>query len=295
MDFFGPFGFNGLRFILGSLFLFPVVLVREGLRGPRAAEGRGSPGAEEGRNFFRASLLTGALLFIASSLQTVGIIFTSTGNSGLITGLYVVLVPIMGIFLGRRTGVPTWIGAGLTFTGLFFLSAAGAAGGRVNPGDIMTMVSAFFWSLHVLLIDRLVKKIDPVKLSQAQFAWCGAFSLLAVLILREPISPENIRGGLVPLLYGGLASVGIANTLQAVAQRHAPPAHAVIILCLEGFFAALAGALIFHEIPGIRALLGAVLMLCGMLVTQWELIRGKGMGPPRHAPWKNREAVQERS
>jgi drug/metabolite transporter (DMT)-like permease len=147
----------------------------------------------------------------------------------------------------------------------------------------MTVISAFFWSLHVLLLDRLVKKADPVKLSQAQFAWCGFFSLLMVFIRREPISPENLKGCLIPLLYGGLASVGIANTLQAVAQRHAPPAHAVIILCLEGCFAALAGALIFHEIPGIRALLGAALMLCGMLVTQWDLIRG------------NRETLQERS
>jgi drug/metabolite transporter (DMT)-like permease len=283
MEFLGPFGFNGVRFLLGSLFLLPLVLVRK-------TTSRDSPEDREapvrGRNFFCASFLAGLLLFIGASLQTAGLLFTTTGNSGFITGLYVVLVPIIGIFFGRKTGLPTWIGAGLTFTGLFFLcttgSAAGSAG-RINPGDLMTLVSAFFWSLHVLLLDRLVKKADPVKLCHAQFAWCGILSLFTVLICREPISPEGLKGSLIPLLYGGLVSVGIGNTLQAVAQRHAPPAHAVIILCLEGCFAALAGALLFDEIPGVKALFGAALMLCGMLVTQWDVIRG------------NHAALQERS
>jgi drug/metabolite transporter (DMT)-like permease len=296
MEYVGPFAFNGIRFLLGSLSLFPLILFRQ--RG-----GRIRMRDRRGGAFILPSLAAGSCLFIAVTLQQLGIIFTTAGNAGFITGLYVVLVPILGIFLGRKTGLPTWIGAVFTLMGLYFLSAAGHLE-AVNPGDLITALSAIFWAFHVLLIDRLVQRTDPILLSSGQFGWCGLCSLAAAFLVEpfiggwvEGLNPALLASGLfswrslpaliasppsgaaflpslIPLLYGGFASVGIAYTLQVVAQQYAPPAHATIILCLEGCFAALGGVLLLGEPLGTWTILGFLLMLSGMLITQWELIIG---------------------
>lgn len=292
MEYLGPFAYNGIRFMLGSLSLLPLFLIRRAANGPAPA-----------RRFCLYSLAAGGCLWIAVILQQFGIMFTTAGNAGFITGLYVVLTPIFGIFLGKKTGPATWLGSFLTLGGLYFLSAAGRLD-SVNPGDVITIASAVFWTFHVLLIDRLVQGIDPILLSMGQFAVCGILSLIGAFLV-EPfiagaaarINPALLQTGLfawlpfpaltaglaagairfpaeaaIPILYGGLASVGIAYTLQAVAQHDAPPAHATIILCLEGCFAALGGFLLLSEKIGPWTLLGFILMLTGMLVTQREVI-----------------------
>ncbi|MDR3166735.1 MAG: DMT family transporter [Treponema sp.] len=297
MEYVGPFTFNGVRFFLGSLSLAPLILWQNRKRPGQRGSGR--------QKLLGSSLAAGTCLFIAVALQQLGIMFTTAGNAGFITGLYVVFTPIFGIFLGKKTGLPTWIGAVCTLTGMYFLSTAGQSGG-INPGDLITAVSALFWAFHVLLIDRLVAHTDPLLLSAGQFAWCGLYSLIAAFLIepflggwvsaRAPAMfssglfawetlPAIIAGwgpgaagsspiakSLIPILYGGLASVGIAYTLQVVAQRDAPPAHATIILCLEGSFAAIGGVLILAEPLGPRTLLAFVLMFSGMLFTQWEVI-----------------------
>ena len=302
MEYVGPFAYNGIRFLLGSLSLLPLVLIR---RRAAASKQVAHNEANSARRFLLYSLAAGGCLFIAVILQQFGIMFTTAGNAGFITGLYVVLTPVFGIFLGKKTGPATWLGSVFTLGGLYFLSAAGHLD-SINPGDIITVVSAVFWACHVLLIDRLVRGIDPIVLSAGQFAVCGILSLFGALLaepfigpLAEGINPDLISAGmfewlpfpallggiaagsvrfpaeaLVPILYGGLGSVGIAYTLQVVAQRDAPPAHATIILCLEGCFAALGGALLLGEKVGRWTLLGFALMLTGMLVTQWEVIAG---------------------
>jgi drug/metabolite transporter (DMT)-like permease len=304
MEHVGPFTYNALRFTLGSLSLLPLILYRGRIRGKAgtAADTDRNPAAVP-QTVFRASLAAGTFLFIAVAFQQLGLMFTTVGNSGFITGLYVVLTPIFGILLRRKTGLPTWIGAVFTLTGLYFLSAAGHSG-VINPGDILTVISAVFWACHVLLIDRLVRRIDPVILSSGQFAVCALYALAAALALEPSaaswtaaVSPDYVLrpwksiAGLaflpgaeavssalidaaVPVLYGGLASVGIAYTLQVVAQKDAPPAHATIILCLEGLFAALGGIILLGEKPGAFTILGFILMLCGMIITQWELVTG---------------------
>ena len=297
MEYIGPFAFNGIRFILGSVSLFPLIALRN--RSARIPIKKSFPGA----------LLAGSCCFIAVTFQQIGIIFTTAGNAGFITGLYVVLTPIIGIFLGRKTGKATWAGVVLTLTGLWFVSAAGRLG-SLNPGDILIAVGAVFWAFHVLIIDFLVKKTDPIVLSSGQFIVCGIFSLTAAF-LAEPVLaacfsrpvifmamelPQGlfewkpfpallrglssgtipfslVSGAIIPILFGGLASVGIAYTLQVVAQKHAPPAHATIILCLEGLFAALGGILLLNEPLVPATILGFTLMLSGMLVSQWGISR----------------------
>jgi drug/metabolite transporter (DMT)-like permease len=284
MDYMGPFTFNGIRFLLGSLSLLPLILYRKKRAGSRngdetqepevqpAVQSR-QPGLGKGiQKNILPSLAAGTCLFVAASLQQVGIIYTTAGHSGFITGLYVVLVPVFGIFLGKKTGLPTWVGAVFTLTGLYCLSTAGNIG-SINSGDIITAVSAVFWTLHVLIIDALVQKTDPLILSSGQFAWCGLFSLI-IALCTESFRAASVTAGLIPLLYGGLGSVGVAYTLQVIAQRDAPPAHASIILCLEGVFAAIGGVIILSEPLGPWTLLGFALMFCGMLTTQWEVVRG---------------------
>ena len=297
----GPFTFNGIRFPLASLSLLPL---NAWLNRGRSKDGSG---AVPKNRLFLSSLLAGSCLFIAVTLQQLGIMVTTAGNAGFITGLYVIFTPIFGIFLGRKTGIVTWIGAILTFIGLYFLSSADALS-NVNPGDMIIGLSAVFWAFHVLIIDRLVQKNDPLKLSIGQFAVTGFYALIAAFLLEpflsawlEKAGPRLLPSGLffwksfpalisglhsgavplslvssavIPILYGGLASVGIGYTLQVVAQRNAPPAHATIILCLEGCFAALGGILLLNEPIGVRTIIGFALMLLGMLVSQWELIAG---------------------
>jgi drug/metabolite transporter (DMT)-like permease len=272
MEYMGPFSFNGIRFLLGSLSLLPLIFFLRHRSGARKAEAPGAAPEKAGpRRLVLSSLAAGTCLFIAASLQQVGIIYTTAGHSGFITGLYVVLVPIFGIFLGRKTGLPTWAGAVFTLTGLYFLSAAGNPG-VVNLGDCITAVSAIFWTFHVLVIDALVKKVDPLMLSSGQFACCGLFSCIAAVLRSEPLAAADLMRGMIPILYGGLASVGVAYTLQVVAQKDAPPAHASIILCLEGVFAAVGGVLILSEPLGHWTLLGFALMFCGMIATQWDVL-----------------------
>ena len=305
MEYTGPFAFNGIRFMLGSLSLLPLILWR------KSVLRRGAAGST--KKWCLYSLAAGSCLFIAVILQQFGIMFTTAGNAGFITGLYVVLTPIFGIFLGRKTGPATWLGSVFTVAGLYFISAAGNLD-SINPGDIITVVSAVFWACHVLLIDRLVRDIDPIALSAGQFTVCGLLMLIGAFLAEPFISPLVGRinpalleagtfawlpfpallaglsahtvafpvGALVPILYGGLGSVGIAYTLQVVAQRDAPPAHATIILCFEGCFAAFGGALLLAEKIGYWTLLGFILMLAGMLVTQWEVIAQKSKVSPEH-------------
>ncbi|MCL2215109.1 MAG: DMT family transporter [Treponema sp.] len=329
MEHTGPFAFNGVRFILGALSLLPLILLR------RRRAGRAHLAQPSFRRLSAASAAAGSVLFTAVVLQQFGILFTTAGNAGFITGLYVVFTPFLGMFLGRRTGLPTWIGACFTLAGLYFISAAGQP--SVNPGDVIVIISAVFWSAHVLLIDRLMHSdfnraetdkeadasgcekddsdgkidaaaqanlpIDPIELSAGQFALCGALSLVCAFA-AEPhvkgivsaIDPSLIDdglfswlpfpalfssvadgtvsfpvGALVPVLYGGLCSVGVAYTLQVVAQRDAPPVHAVIVLCFEGCFAALGGVLLLGETAGARTIIGFALMLAGMMATQLDI------------------------
>ncbi|MDR0494857.1 MAG: DMT family transporter [Treponema sp.] len=303
MEYVGPFAYNGIRFILGSLSLLPLILIGRKLTKNEAAK-------MPSRQFCLFSLAAGSCLFIAVIMQQIGIMFTTAGNAGFITGLYVVLTPIFGIFLGRKTGPATWLGSVFTLAGLYFLCAAGRLD-SINPGDIIMIVSTVFWACHVLLIDRLVRDIDPILLSAGQFAVCGIFALIGAFLAEPFVSPlvgrinpalldtgtfawlpfPSLLAGLfagiivfpakalLPILYGGLCSAGIAYTLQAVAQRDAPPAHATIILCFEGCFAAFGGALLLSEEIGRWTLAGAALMLMGMFITQYEVMRNKDIEP----------------
>lgn len=265
MEVIGPFAFSGVRFALGAVSLLPVLMIQ------RRREARDG--------FIRLSPLkrimwavtAGTVLFIAASLQQVGLVKTTAGNAGFITCLYVVLVPMVGVFLGRATGLRIWIGAVLALIGLYILSIG--AGFKLAPGDLLELIGAFFWAAHILVIGQVGARVDAVELSLGQFATCSVLSLITAVIF-EPNAFAGVRAALIPILYGGLMSTGVAYTLQVVAQRKAHPAHASIILSMEALFAAIGGVMFLHEPVTVRLLAGGVLMFAGMLCSQLE--PGKG-------------------
>lgn len=268
MEFVGPFTFNAVRFALGSLSLIPLIWMQEKLW-PKY---RGSETGIQASKVAGGGLILGIVLFTAASLQQVGLVYTSAGKAGFITGLYVVLVPLLWFFLGRKSDFGTWIGAILAAMGLFLLSVTEQF--TITLGDFLEILGAVFWAGHVLLISWLSQRINPIRLSFMQFVVCSILSLLTAIYF-EVISLQGIMNAAIPILYGGLGSVGIAYTLQVVAQREAHPAHAAILLSLESVFAALGGWIIINEVLSIRSLIGCGFMFSGMLASQFHIIMFK--------------------
>jgi len=261
MDYVGPFGFNGVRFALGCLVLLPI-LFRNGMHDDRTSL---RDPALFSRPSLAGGLLAGLVLFCGASFQQVALVYTTAGNAGFITGLYVVLVPIIGIALGHRTHAGTWTGAALAGAGLYLLSVVEQF--TISPGDLLVLIGAFFWAGHVHLIGWLSPRQDPLKIAFLQFAVCAVLSL-ATSAAIEHNAVRAYWSAAIPILYGGALSVGVAYTLQVVAQKKAKPAHAAIILSLEAVFAAIGGWLILGETLSPRAIVGCILMLCGMLLSQ---------------------------
>jgi drug/metabolite transporter (DMT)-like permease len=260
MDYVGPFTYTAARFTLGCLVLVPLLLFR---KPDFSVIKKESPASR--RRFLLLQLLLGLILFGGISLQQYGLLFTTAGNAGFITGLYVVFVPIAGLFIGHRIHLNLWIGILLAAAGLWFLSIT--PGFAINPGDLYVFGCAIFWTAHVLLIGYLAPRRDPVHIAMIQFTVCAVLSWL-VAIGFEEIRMDQILAGAWPILYGGVLSVGIAYTLQIVAQQHAHPAYASIVLSLESAFAVLGGWLILAEPLTGRILLGCGLMLAGMIIVQ---------------------------
>jgi drug/metabolite transporter (DMT)-like permease len=254
MEHVGPFIFNGIRFALGCLVLVPFVWIR-----------RHRVGAAGGKGLLVVGLAAGGVLFLGASLQQIGIVYTTAGKAGFITGLYVVLVPLLATIWRHRVGRSAWIGAMLAAVGLYLLSIR--EGFRISLGDGLVLASAFFWATHVLIISRWSKRHDVILLAVIQFATCSVLSL-GVAFLTESFTVQAIRAAGIPILYGGLLSVGLGYTLQVVAQRDAPPTAAAILLSLEAVFAVLGGWLILDETLVPRAMVGCGLMLAGVVLSQ---------------------------
>lgn len=256
MEHIGPFAYNAVRFFIGSLSLIPIIVYLDK--------------GKEKRPFLTktelySGLLAGAILFFGASLQQIGLVSTSAGNAGFITGVYVVLVPIFGIFWKHKTGWSIWMGVILTVAGLYFLSIKDQL--AIEKGDLLILLSTFFWANHVLFIAWISPKIDPIRLSSLQFLVVALLSTITTCFF-ETFEWQFILNAKWPILYGGLMSVGIAYTLQVVAQRNAHPAYAAIILSSEAIFAVIGGIFILNESLSLRASFGCLLMLLGMFSAQ---------------------------
>ena len=256
MEHIGPFLFSGTRFLLAAFVLLPLFFWRPFTGAFKAPMSRG---------LFAGGAAMGLALAIGINLQQVGLLFTSVTNAGFITGLYVIMVPIIGLFFGQRTGFGTWLGALTAVVGMALLSIGPDF--AISKGDWLQLTGAVVWGAHVLLVGFFASRYDPLRLAIIQFAVCGLISMVLALSL-ESIALEPLTQALPAIAYGALLGVGVGFTLQVIAQRDAIASHAAVIFSLEAVFAAIAGAIFLGESLSAKGYIGCALMLAGMLIAQ---------------------------
>ena len=256
MNYLDPYAFIGLRFLLGAVSLIPVIYF---------VHKRIPFEVTNTRELWLGCAVLGVILFTAGSLQQVGLLYTTASNAGFITGTYMVIVPILGLILKYQTGVNTWLGCFLAAFGLYLLSVK--EGLTMGYGDGLQLLGAVFWAAHIMAIDHFIKRSPALLLAFGQFLLCGILALCVSSVL-ETTTFEAVANAVNVLIYAGIITVGVAYTLQVVAQNDTKPTHAAIILSLEAVFGAVGGALLLDEALSQREMLGCAIMLCGMIVSQ---------------------------
>ncbi|MBQ8954558.1 MAG: DMT family transporter [Clostridia bacterium] len=258
----GPFTFNAARMLVGCAALLPCIRLLDGLKA-KGGEAVAASGSK--KTLLLGGACCGAVLFVASAFQQAGIGYTSVGKAGFITALYIVLVPLAGLLLGRKTGAALWAGVGLAVAGMYLLCMSGEAG--VNRGDVLCFFCALFFTGHILVIDHFSPMVDGVRMSCLQFFVAGALSLVAMLIFEKPDWPR-VLAAWFPILYAGVLSSAVGYTLQIVAQKNVNPTLASLIMSLESVFSALSGWLILGERLTGRELAGCALMFAAIVLAQ---------------------------
>ena len=261
METMGPHWFNSLRFFIGVVALTPVVIWMGRVQAKSSTEGPKS----STKTLLMGGAVAGLLLFIGATFQQVGLQYTTAGKAGFITGMYIFFVPLIGLFFRMKTGLGTWLGAAIALWGLYLLSINEDF--TLSKGDTLQLICAVAFAGHVLMIGYLASRMDTVKLSLVQFFVAGLLAMILALYF-EQLTWGMIKSTAVPLLFAGVMSTGIAYTLQTIAQQHAHPSHAAIILSSEGVFAVIGGFLLLNEVLPAQGLLGCGLILVGMLMSQ---------------------------
>jgi drug/metabolite transporter (DMT)-like permease len=270
MDAMGPFTFNATRMLVAALALLPCIRLLDTLEkkrgGPTAAPRRyrDLPPAAK-RTLLIGGVCCGVALAVGSSLQQLGIKETSAGKAGFVTALYIVLVPVSGLFFGRTVRRNVWLAVLLSVAGLFLLCVTDAL--TVGLGDLYLLLCAAAFTVHILVIDHFSPKTDCVRMSCLQFFVASSLCAVMMLLTEQP-TLAALRAGLVPILYAGVLSGGMGYTLQMIAQRDTDPTVASLIMCLESVFAVLAGWVLLGDMLTARELWGCALMLAGIVLAQ---------------------------
>ena len=255
-EFVGPFTFNFVRYALGGMALIPIVLFQN----------RKKPRGEEQFNTIKGGIVCGVFLFLGSTFQQMGVALTSAGKAGFITALYIVIVPLLGIVFGKKVPMKMWLCVGGAVAGFYLLCITEDFG--ISKGDLLVLVCAFMFSLHIMMIDRFNERnVDGVKMSCIQFFTVSVLSFVFMIILEKPIY-DSIINAAPEILYAGILSSGVAYTLQIIAQKHADPTAATLILSMESVFAALAGWAILNEALNGRQIAGCVLVMIALIMAQ---------------------------
>jgi drug/metabolite transporter (DMT)-like permease len=258
MDSMDPFIYNALRFFVASLCLIPIRYFR---RGNIAIMKDG-----ENRHMLTSTFVAGTIMFVAVAFQQIGIKDTTVSNAGFITGLYIVFVPIIGIFIGHRYKHGIWIAIGIACIGLYLLS--GMDGFYMKQGDFFILISAICWALHLIVIDHISHRHHPVAFAIRQFFVCATLSLIAAIVTGERIAiTSTTEWGYI--LASGMIAIAIGYTFQIYGQKVTPPSQAALIFNTEAVFAAAAGFYFLNEILGSEALIGCTLMLVGTVMAQF--------------------------
>ena len=269
MDHVPPFTFSGVRMLLGGLVLIPASALS------RKKNSAGPASAEIQREQRKGGLLCGLLLFAATSLQQVGLVYTSAGKAGFITALYVVLVPVAAwLFLRKQPGRIIWAGVGLAVIALYLLCIP-AEGFQVERGDALVLGCAVCFTGQILCVDHYAPRVDGFTLARDEFLITGILSMI-IAVLTEEIRMEGILEAAVPILYAGVLSGAVGYTLQIIGQRDVNPTIASLLMCLESVFAVLTGVILLGEHMTGRELAGCILMFTAVIVAQLSTaFRGK--------------------
>ena len=281
MEYVGPFTFNGVRSLIGAAVLVPVLFIlnRSGNKSSAAtdsaipesssapSEKAVSPTPYNSRDLWLGGIACGFALFAASSFQQFGIQYTTVGKAGFITACYIVIVPIIGIFLKKKCSPFIWIAVILSLCGLYLLCLTPGEGFAIGKGELLVLICAFLFSLHILTIDHFSPLVDGVKMSCIQFLVCGILSGIPALIFESP-DLAGIFAAKIPVLYAGVMSCGVAYTLQIVGQKNMNPTVASLILSLESCISVIAGWLILGQNLSSREIFGCVLMFGAIILAQ---------------------------
>ncbi len=262
MEYIGPFTFNAIRCVLGGLVLIPVILVLK----KKKETGAENQEKEDKKTLWAGGIACGVILCIASNLQQFGIMEASVGKSGFFTALYIVMIPVIGIFIGKRPGIKLWFCVALAVVGMYLLCMKDGSF-TIERADIMLLLCALAFSFHILVVDYFSSKVDGVKMSCIQFFVCGVLSAVGMLFTETP-DISNIQAAWLPLLYAGLLSCGVGYTLQIVGQKGINPVIASLIMSLESVISALAGWVILGQVLSPKEILGCVLMFVAIIITQ---------------------------
>ena len=262
MDNIGPFAYGMGRYVIGFLVVLLIWWAFRGRRIQAKADGTYQSGWKYG-------LGAGCIMFAGSALQQVAMLYTTAGKTAFITCLYIILVPLLARQLGKKIRPENWLGAVLAVTGLYLLSVHEDI--ELNRGDMLAFAGAFFWTFHILFIDRYAYRSDGVEISASQLGVCAVLNTIACIAV-ETFTWQQMIDAAVPILYAAVLSSGVAFTLQIMGQETAEPAPAAVIMSLEAVFGALSGWLILGEQMSSQEMIGCGLMLAGMLITQAGLI-----------------------
>ena len=259
MDYVGPFTFNMARFLIGAIVLLPVIWFMDRQRKTGAEKGAGQ------KTLIIGGICCGIALAVASTLQQWGILFTTVGKAGFITAMYIVIVPLLGIFIGKKVR-PLIIGCvAIAVVGFYFLCMTESL--RLGLGDFLVLLCAIAFSIHILVIDYFSPKVDGVKMSAIQFLTAAIISAVPTLLWEQPVFTEILQAW-QPVLYAGVMSCGVAYTLQIIAQKNADPTVASLLLSLESVFSVLAGWVLLGQGLSLKEMFGCVLIFCAIILAQ---------------------------
>jgi len=258
MDHIKPFTFNCIRNFVGALALLPVIVVMGKMKKEKAEEDK--------KALWMGGVSCGIVLAVASTLQQVGIQYTTSGKAGFITALYIIFVPLFSLFTKKKPKPTIWISVLLAVVGMYLLCVKESL--TINRGDFYIFLCAIAFTFHIMVIDHFSPRIDGVKMSCIQFFVCGCICLVLTAFFETP-TVDGIMSATVPILYTGVMSSGVAYTLQIIGQKYTSPALATLVMSLESVFAALAGWVLLGQGMTSSEIFGSILMFCGILIAQF--------------------------
>ncbi len=270
------FTFNGIRSLMGGLFLLPVILIMEISKKNKQNT---SLAKYKRKNIFtkkalKYGVILGLIFCVASNFQQFAFYYSTAGKIAFITALYMFFVPIIGLFIKKSVPLLTWLCVAFGFVGLYFLSVTPDQLSNINKGDILALICAFFYAIHILCVEKFSREVDGVLLSCLQFFVGGTISIILMFIFETPVIKNILNAG-QPLLYSGIMSCGIAYTLQIVGQKYTEATIASLLMCSESLFAVASSAIILNEYLTHREIIGCAIMLVAIILSQISTAQNK--------------------